>query len=122
MSYPDELIERAKYEVQVFQRMALKTGEQLIAEVERLRLAAAAKQSEIDQLMLEYCPGDMTKAQITNWGDHQVVVDDAALRKMWRDAGGEFHGPTIETGTMPENKLLVFLRGLFNRQEGASGG
>lgn len=37
---------------------------------------------------------------------------DDELRTMWRAAGGEFHGPTIETGTMPEVKLLPFLRAL----------
>ena len=37
---------------------------------------------------------------------------DEALRTAWRTAGGEFHGPHIETGTMPEAKLLPFLRSL----------
>lgn len=31
------------------------------------------------------------------------------LRKLWIDAGGEFHGPNVETGYMPEDKLLPFL-------------
>lgn len=35
---------------------------------------------------------------------------DEDLRKIWRDAGGSFHGPHVETGTMPEAKLLPFLR------------
>lgn len=34
------------------------------------------------------------------------------LRKLWRDAGGSFHGPNVETGTMPEATLLPFLRKL----------
>jgi len=38
--------------------------------------------------------------------------DDAALRKMWELAGGSFHGPRVETGTMPEAQLLPFLRRL----------
>lgn len=42
----------------------------------------------------------------------QPARTDDALRTMWRAAGGGFHGPTVETGTMPEAKLLPFLRGL----------
>lgn len=38
---------------------------------------------------------------------------DDALRALWRDAGGKFHGPNVETGTMPEDHLLPFLRGLL---------
>jgi hypothetical protein len=37
---------------------------------------------------------------------------DADLRRMWRAAGGEFHGPHVETGTMPEANLFRFLREL----------
>lgn len=36
-------------------------------------------------------------------------MTDDDLRKLWRDAGGSFHGPRVETGTMPEEKLLPFL-------------
>ncbi|MNU46263.1 hypothetical protein D3C71_351210 [compost metagenome] len=39
-------------------------------------------------------------------------ADHAYLRKMWRRAGGSFHGPRTETGTMPEKDLLPFLRSL----------
>ena len=31
-----------------------------------------ALQCKIDNLMLEYCPDEMTKEQIENWGKHQV--------------------------------------------------
>lgn len=37
------------------------------------RLAAA--QAKIDRLMLEYCPEEMTKAQIENWAAHQKAVE-----------------------------------------------
>lgn len=42
-------------------------------------LAEAAKelgalQAKIDDLMLEYCPKDMTPEQIENWKQHQRVV------------------------------------------------
>ncbi len=41
----------------------------------------------------------------------QALTDDE-LRKMWRAWGGNFHGPNVETGTMPEAKLLPFLRSI----------
>ena len=31
-------------------------------------------QSEIDSLMLEYCPDEMTKEQKDNWAIHQIAV------------------------------------------------
>ncbi len=31
--------------------------------------------AKIDSLMLEYCPDEMTEAQIKNWGKHQVKSD-----------------------------------------------
>ena len=37
-------------------------------------------------------------------------MSDDDLRRMWREAGGEFYGPNVETGRMPERELLVFLR------------
>jgi hypothetical protein len=41
-----------------------------------------------------------------------VALSDDELRAMWRKAGGSFHGPNVETGTMPESVLLPFLRAL----------
>lgn len=41
------------------------------------------------------------------------MITNAELKSMWIKAGGSFHGPHIETGTMPENKLLPFLRSLY---------
>ena len=34
------------------------------------------------------------------------------MKKLWTDNGGEFHGPNVETGTMPESDLLPFLHSL----------
>jgi hypothetical protein len=34
------------------------------------------------------------------------------LRALWVSRGGRFHGPNVETGTMPEAQLLPFLRAL----------
>ena len=39
-----------------------------------------------------------------------VPLSDEALRVIWRMAGGDFHGPNVEHGYMPEAKLLPFLR------------
>jgi hypothetical protein len=49
----------------------------------------------------------------------RVTIDlptntDDDLRKLWRDHGGSFHGPKIETATMPEEALLPFLRKLIS--------
>lgn len=44
----------------------------------------AAKQAEIDRLMFEFCPNEMTEAQIKNWASHQRSVDpekEAAINK-----------------------------------------
>lgn len=38
------------------------------------------------------------------------------LVDLWRLAGGKFHGPNVETGTMPEAQLMLFLRALVGNQ------
>lgn len=40
--------------------------------------ALAAKQAEIDRLMLEYCPGEMTAGQVAEWGKNQIAAPSAA--------------------------------------------
>jgi hypothetical protein len=37
---------------------------------------AGAKQAEIDRLMLEFCPDEMTEQQLANWAAHQKPVSD----------------------------------------------
>lgn len=37
---------------------------------------------------------------------------DTELRALWRKNGGTFYGPRVETGDMPEARLLPFLRSL----------
>jgi hypothetical protein len=39
-------------------------------------------------------------------------LSDDAVRAIWRRAGGRFSGPNIEHGSMPEEKLLPFIRAL----------
>lgn len=46
--------------------------------------------------------------------DSVQVPSDDDLRAMWRKEGGSFHGPNVETGTMPEHLLLPLLRRLVN--------
>lgn len=41
-------------------------------EVSRLRREVASKQAQIDSLMLEYCPDEMTDEQMGNWERHQI--------------------------------------------------
>jgi hypothetical protein len=40
--------------------------------------------------------------------DEQLRED---LRDLWRTWGGAFHGPKVETGTMPESRLLPLIAG-----------
>lgn len=44
-------------------------------------------------------------------------MTDEDIRALWLSKGGSFHGPNIETGTMPEAQLLPFLRELLTMPE-----
>lgn len=46
-----------------------------VSGVKQLIIDNDYKQSRIDELMLEYCPADMTEEQIKNWESHQRVVE-----------------------------------------------
>ncbi len=48
----------------------------LAFEIHDLRFECRAKQAQIDELMFEYCPDDMTKEQIKNWENYQVSGKD----------------------------------------------
>lgn len=54
------------------------TGSKKKKKVKRLRAKLAAAQAKIDELMLEYCPNEMTEKQLKLWGDNQraVTVDE----------------------------------------------
>jgi len=39
-----------------------------------------AAQAKIDALMFEYCPDEMTEAQVKRWGECQVPVSEAELK------------------------------------------
>ncbi|MES2730012.1 MAG: hypothetical protein V4621_07980 [Pseudomonadota bacterium] len=45
-------------------------------EMEALQRAVQAKQAEIDRLMLEFCPGEMTAEQMAEWERHQRRVPE----------------------------------------------
>ena len=51
----------------------------LQAENEQLKNAVASRQAKIDELMLEYCPDEMTPEQMEEWEKHQVAVDAPKL-------------------------------------------
>ena len=36
----------------------------------------SSMQAKIDELMLEFCPGEMTDEQLAEWERHQVPVDE----------------------------------------------
>lgn len=60
--------------------------------------AATTKSVPVSSLVVDAKP-----AAAGQWSDD-------FLRALWRSQGGKFHGPNVETGTMPEAKLLPFLR------------
>ena len=39
-------------------------------------------QAKIDQLMLEYCPDEMTQEQLAEWARHQKPLDDKRTREI----------------------------------------
>jgi hypothetical protein len=66
-------------------------------------------------------PGD-TEVQSISAGTDSLLSDEY-LAILWKSAGGDFHGPLVETGTMPQEKLRKFLRSLLtnaiaNNKEG----
>ena len=35
----------------------------------------ASKQAQIDRLMMEYCPDEMTEEQVNEWKKHQIIKE-----------------------------------------------
>lgn len=60
---------------------------ELEAEVAKLKLEVASKQAKIDELMLEYCPDEMSKEQLDNWAKHQIPDDPQAIFDMCSSRG-----------------------------------
>ncbi len=40
---------------------------------------------------------------------------DAEIEFMWKDWGGDFHGPNIEHASMPKDNLMKLFRAILNR-------
>lgn len=81
--------------------MRVKKREQLIdtqaVTIELLRRELAHKQSQIDSLMLEYCPDEMTEEQIAEWSKHQVVSDaNDSVHYEAQDSGQEANAVLTE--------------------------
>lgn len=55
---------------------------------------------------------DQSSTPLTMVPPDQRAPSDDDLRRLWKDAGGGFYGPKVETGTMVEAKLLPFLRSM----------
>jgi hypothetical protein len=82
MEYPTELVAKAKYEMQIFERVAQETGAELVAEVDRLREALTELR---DRIKGHPAYADLTEAEeIDTGGDtaelsYLARVADAAL-------------------------------------------
>lgn len=50
--------------------------------LEQTRREVSAKQAQIDRLMIEYCPEEMTPEQIENWKRHQVPAGPEASARL----------------------------------------
>lgn len=61
-------------------------------------------QAEAEDALREYCRVVL---------DPGMIRTDDDLRAWWREHGGKFHGPKVETGAMPEERLLPLLRTLL---------
>lgn len=70
----DVEIERLKTVPMRYRRMAFNA--QLQDENDSLSKLLAAKQAEVDALMLEYCPSEMSQEQLANWAAHQCPAKE----------------------------------------------
>ena len=53
-------------------------------EIESLHRQLAAKQAEVDALMLEYCPSEMSQEQLNNWAAHQRPAERDEQAEVFR--------------------------------------
>lgn len=70
----------------------------------------AAMQAQIDRLMLEYCPEEMTPEQVENWGRHQKAApleSGASVQSPGRDSGASPDGAARCAPTPKGNADLV---------------
>jgi len=55
----------------LIQKLTESADYQMAKEIDDLQKQNAALQAKVDSLMLEYCPDEMTREQLDNWGKHQ---------------------------------------------------
>lgn len=53
---------------------------QLERELTAANARADSNQARIDELMMEYCPDEITGDQLEEWGKHQRLVTDAEVK------------------------------------------
>jgi hypothetical protein len=70
----NEMVERLRY----LDGMMTERTDSLFAEaadmLAELREKNERLQAEIDRLMLEHCPDEMTEKQVATWAEHQVAA------------------------------------------------
>lgn len=81
MSYPTELVEKAKYEVRVFERVSADTGILLIAEIMRLRdLVTEMKSLQCDCTVITH-PGGAVETRCGSAQMMQALTPNANLTR-----------------------------------------
>lgn len=83
MKYPKELVEKAKFELSVFERVSQETGKELVAEVERLRKLLEIPSQEFTHQCRACCerytPRDGESEDCPYCGSNGVLPDAASL-------------------------------------------
>lgn len=73
-------------------------------EYNQLKIELASKQAKIDELMLEFCPDQMTEAQKDNWAKHQVPADPQPSIKDLSGYEKNYQGSVRINGIIKEPK------------------
>lgn len=66
-----DLIERARKRAAIRRSIPRSEPDRIADILEELADELEASQAEIDRLMLEFCPDEMTPEQLEEWGKHQ---------------------------------------------------
>lgn len=95
--------------------------------IEELELLVNSMQAEIDRLMLEFCPDEMTPAQMATWEASQRVVpnskrvelkpmteDDGSIRQWYFDCNSHY----IDVAKDENGKYSIFFRDHSDQSEG----
>lgn len=68
------LLRKLASDVYSIEEATLCLMEDLEQQLEQKEIELQAKQAQIDELMLEYCPSEMSVTQIDEWEQHQKPV------------------------------------------------